>query len=265
MKEEMIQRFTSYVKVDTQSDAEKESCPSTEGQLNLARQLVEEMKSIGIQEVTMDENGYVMGTIPSNTDKDVPTIGFLAHIDTATDFTGKNVKPQLHENYQGGDITLNEDLHIVLSPQQFPNLQKYQGHTLITTDGTTLLGADNKAGIAEIMTAMHYLIEHPDIKHGKIRVAFTPDEEIGRGRTSLMLMHLALPMLTQLTADRLASCNMKASTQQVRKYPLKETTSTQEQLRTKWSALRKSGCSFITNFLLTNLRSIQKATKAFST
>lgn len=181
MKEEMIQRFTSYVKVDTQSDAEKESCPSTEGQLNLARQLVEEMKSIGIQEVTMDENGYVMGTIPSNTDKDVPTIGFLAHIDTATDFTGKNVKPQLHENYQGGDITLNEDIHIVLSPQQFPNLQKYQGHTLITTDGTTLLGADNKAGIAEIMTAMHYLIEHPEIKHGKIRVAFTPDEEIGRG------------------------------------------------------------------------------------
>ncbi|MBU8655422.1 peptidase T [Bacillus pumilus] len=181
MKEEMIQRFTSYVKVDTQSDADKESCPSTAGQLNLARQLVEEMKSIGIQEVTMDENGYVMGTIPSNTDKDVPTIGFLAHIDTATDFTGKNVKPQLHENYQGGDITLNEDLHIVLSPTQFPNLQKYQGHTLITTDGTTLLGADNKAGIAEIMTAMHYLIEHPEIKHGKIRVAFTPDEEIGRG------------------------------------------------------------------------------------
>ncbi|MGN7327233.1 peptidase T [Bacillus pumilus] len=181
MKEEMIQRFTSYVKVDTQSDADKESCPSTEGQLNLARQLVEEMKSIGIQEVTMDENGYVMGTIPSNTDKDVPTIGFLAHIDTATDFTGKNVKPQLHENYQGGDITLNEDLHIVLSPTQFPNLQKYQGHTLITTDGTTLLGADNKAGIAEIMTAMHYLIEHPENKHGKIRVAFTPDEEIGRG------------------------------------------------------------------------------------
>ncbi|MGG5180078.1 peptidase T [Bacillus sp. MM09(2025)] len=181
MKEEMIQRFTSYVTVDTQSDADKESCPSTEGQLNLARQLVEEMKSIGIQEVTMDENGYVMGTIPSNTEKDVPTIGFLAHIDTATDFTGKNVKPQLHENYQGGDITLNEDLHIVLSPSQFPNLQKYQGHTLITTDGTTLLGADNKAGIAEIMTAMHYLIEHPEIKHGKIRVAFTPDEEIGRG------------------------------------------------------------------------------------
>ncbi|MEB2356830.1 peptidase T [Bacillus pumilus] len=181
MKEEMIQRFTSYVKVDTQSDADKESCPSTEGQLNLARQLVEEMKSIGIQEVTMDENGYVMGTIPSNTEKDVPTIGFLAHIDTATDFTGKNVKPQLHENYQGGDITLNEDLHIVLSPSQFPNLQKYQGHTLITTNGTTLLGADNKAGIAEIMTAMHYLIEHPEIKHGKIRVAFTPDEEIGRG------------------------------------------------------------------------------------
>ncbi|MFS0653902.1 peptidase T [Bacillus sp. 179-C3.3 HS] len=181
MKDEMIQRFTSYVKVDTQSDADQESCPSTEGQLNLAKQLVEEMKAIGIQEVTMDENGYVMGTIPSNTDKDVPTIGFLAHVDTATDFTGKNVKPQLHENYQGGDITLNQDLHIVLSPKQFPNLQHYKGHTLITTDGTTLLGADNKAGIAEIMTAMHYLILHPEIKHGKIRVAFTPDEEIGRG------------------------------------------------------------------------------------
>ncbi|OLP66974.1 Peptidase T [Bacillus pumilus] len=181
MKEEMIQRFTHYVQVDTQSDADQESCPSTEGQLALAKQLVEEMKAIGIQEVTMDENGYVMGTIPSNTDKVVPTIGFLAHIDTATDFTGKNVKPQIHENYQGGDITLNEDLHIVLSPKQFPNLQKYKGHTLITTDGTTLLGADNKAGIAEIMTAMNVLIQHPEIKHGKIRVAFTPDEEIGRG------------------------------------------------------------------------------------
>ncbi|MGE6630533.1 peptidase T [Bacillus sp. NPDC077027] len=181
MKEEMIHRFTNYVQVDTQSDADSETCPSTSKQLNLSRMLVDEMKAIGIEDVTIDENGYVMGTIPANTDKDVPTIGFLAHVDTATDFTGKNVKPQLHENYQGGDIVLNKDLHIVLSPKQFPNLTQYQGHTLITTDGTTLLGADNKAGIAEIMTAMDYLIQHPDIKHGKIRVAFTPDEEIGRG------------------------------------------------------------------------------------
>jgi tripeptide aminopeptidase len=143
--------------------------------------LVDELKSIGMVEVTMDENGYVMATLPSNTDKDVPTIGFLAHVDTATDFTGANVKPQIVENYNGEDIVLNEELHIVLSTKDFPQMTNYQGHTLMTTDGTTLLGADNKAGIAEIMTAMAYLIQHPEIKHGKIRVAFTPDEEIGRG------------------------------------------------------------------------------------
>jgi tripeptide aminopeptidase len=181
LKDEIIQRFTSYVKVDTQSNEESDTCPSTPGQLTLANMLVEELKAIGMEEVTIDENGYVMATLPSNTEKQVPTIGFLAHVDTATDFTGAGVKPQIVENYDGNDIVLNEELRIVMSPKDFPNLSNYKGHTLITTDGTTLLGADNKAGIAEIMTAMAYLINHPEIKHGKVRVAFTPDEEIGRG------------------------------------------------------------------------------------
>jgi len=181
MKEEIIERFTTYVKVDTQSDESVDNCPSTPGQLTLGNMLVDELKSIGMQDAAIDENGYVMATLPSNTDKDVPTIGFLAHVDTATDFTGKNVNPQIVESYDGKDITLNEKLQVILSPDQFPELSGYKGHTLITTDGTTLLGADNKAGIAEIMTAMDYLIKHPEIKHGTIRVAFTPDEEIGRG------------------------------------------------------------------------------------
>ncbi|GMB09632.1 peptidase T [Thermolongibacillus altinsuensis] len=181
MKNEIIERFTKYVQVDTQSDPNSDTCPSTPGQWTLAKMLVEELKAIGMEEVTVDENGYVMATLPANTDKDVPTIGFLAHMDTAPEFTSANVKPQIIENYDGNDIILNEALHIVLSPKDFPELANYKGHTLITTDGTTLLGADNKAGIAEIMTAMAYLIRHPEIKHGKVRVAFTPDEEIGRG------------------------------------------------------------------------------------
>ncbi len=181
MKDEIIARFTSYVKVDTQSNEESSTCPSTPGQLVLLKQLVEELKEIGMAEVTIDKNGYVMATLPSNTQKDVPTIGFLAHVDTATDFTGKGVNPQIVENYDGQDLTLNKSLHIVLSTKDFPQLADYKGQTLITTDGTTLLGADDKAGVAEIMTAMAYLIKHPEIKHGKIRVAFTPDEEIGRG------------------------------------------------------------------------------------
>lgn len=181
MKEEIIERFTTYVKVDTQSDESVDTCPSTPGQLTLGNMLVDELKSIGMQDAAIDENGYVMATLPSNTEKDVPTIGFLAHVDTATDFTGKNVNPQIIESYDGKDIVLNEKLQVTLSPDQFPELSGYKGHTLITTDGTTLLGADNKAGIAEIMTAMDHLIKHPEIKHGTIRVAFTPDEEIGRG------------------------------------------------------------------------------------
>jgi tripeptide aminopeptidase len=178
---EIIARLISYAQVDTQSDDGSDSCPSTPGQLALGRMLVEELKTIGMEEVTMDPNGYVMATLPANTDKSVPTIGFLAHLDTATDFTGTGVNPQVVEHYDGKDLLLNEERQIVLSPRDFPDLSKYVGHTLITTDGTTLLGADDKAGIAEIMTAMAYLIGHPEIKHGKIRVAFTPDEEIGRG------------------------------------------------------------------------------------
>ncbi|WP_428910173.1 peptidase T [Niallia sp. Krafla_26] len=181
MKEEIIQRFTAYVKVDTQSNPEVETCPSTPGQLTLANMLVEELNQIGLEDVTIDENGYVMATLPSNTEREVPTVGFLAHVDTATDFTGKNVNPQIVENYNGQDIVLNKDLQVTLSTEKFPELANYKGHTLITTDGTTLLGADDKAGIAEIMTAMDYLVKHPEIKHGRVRVAFTPDEEIGRG------------------------------------------------------------------------------------
>lgn len=181
MKNEIIERFTSYVKVDTQSNENSDTCPSTPGQLTLANQLVKELESIGMEDVTIDENGYVMATLPSNTEKDVPTIGFLAHVDTATDFTGKGVNPQVIENYDGKDIILSEEKRMVLSPKEFPSLLDCKGHTIITTDGTTLLGADNKAGIAEIMTAMDYLLKSPEIKHGKVRVAFTPDEEIGRG------------------------------------------------------------------------------------
>lgn len=181
MKKEVIDRLITYAQVDTQSDENSNTCPSTPGQLTLAGLLVDELKEIGMQEVTMDENGYVMATLPANSDKAIPTIGFLAHIDTATDFTGTGVKPQIIEQYDGHDIILNRAQNIVLSPRDFPELSGYKGHTLVTTDGTTLLGADDKAGIAEIMTAMAYLIQHPELKHGTIRVAFTPDEEIGRG------------------------------------------------------------------------------------
>lgn len=179
MKTDLIERLITYAKMDTQSNEENDSTPSTSGQMELAHLLVEELKTIGMADVSVDDNGYVMATLPATTDKHVPTIGFLAHIDTATDFTGKNVQPQIVENYNGHDIHLNES--VTLSTDDFPEVAGYKGHTLITTDGTTLLGADNKAGIAEIMTAMEYLIKNPDIEHGRIRVAFTPDEEIGRG------------------------------------------------------------------------------------
>ncbi|SIS39825.1 peptidase T [Salimicrobium flavidum] len=179
MKQELLNRFTSYVQIDTQSDETTDATPSTEKQWDLANKLVEELEAIGMSDVSIDKNAYVMATLPSNTDKELPVIGFLAHIDTATDFTGTNVNPQVWEDYDGKAMTLNEN--VTLSPEDFPSLLKYIGHTLITTDGTTLLGADNKAGIAEIMTAMHYLIENPSLPHGDIRVAFTPDEEIGKG------------------------------------------------------------------------------------
>ncbi|EQB38908.1 MULTISPECIES: peptidase T [Virgibacillus] len=181
MKEDLMKRFITYAKMNTQSNENNDQTPSTPGQLELANQLGNELQEIGLIDVTVDDFGYVMATLPANTDKDIPTIGFLAHMDTATDFTGENVKPQVIENFDGSDIVLNEDSNIILSNEDFPELTKYEGHTLITTDGTTLLGADNKAGISEIMTAMDYLVNHPEIKHGRIRVGFTPDEEIGRG------------------------------------------------------------------------------------
>lgn len=179
MKEKVIERLIRYAKIDTQSDFESNSTPSTNKQFDLLNLLKEELEAIGLTEITLDANGYLFATLPANTEKKVPTIGFLAHVDTSPDFSGANVQPQRIDNYDGGDIHLSNGL--VLSPNYFPNLKKYVGQTLITTDGTTLLGADDKAGIAEIMTAMEYLVEHPEIKHGKIRVAFTPDEEIGRG------------------------------------------------------------------------------------
>jgi tripeptide aminopeptidase len=177
----IIDRFISYVTIDTESDPNSNTTPSTVKQWDLANKLVDELKAIGMQEVTIDENAYIMATLPSNVDHEVPTIGFVAHFDTTPDFTGANVNPQIIENYDGKDIVLNTEQNIVLSPNYFEDLLLYKGQTLITTDGTTLLGADDKAGITEIMSAMEYLIQHPEIKHGKIRVGFTPDEEIGRG------------------------------------------------------------------------------------
>jgi tripeptide aminopeptidase len=180
-KQHLINRFISYVTIDTQSDPESDTTPSTEKQWNLANKLVEELKSIGMSDVTIDENAYVTATLPSNIDKEVPVIGFISHFDTSPDFSGANVNPQIIENYNGEDIVLNEIENLILSPSYFEDLLQYKGQTLITTDGTTLLGADDKAGICEIVSALEYLIQHPEIKHGKIRICFTPDEEIGRG------------------------------------------------------------------------------------
>ncbi len=179
--EDLIARFIKYVTIDTQSDPDNPAFPSTEKQWNLARILVEDLKAIGMQDITLDDNCYIMATLPSNVDFEVAAIGFISHIDTSPDYTGTNVNPQIHENYDGSDIVLNEKENIVLSPDYFEDLLLYKGHTLITTDGTTLLGADDKAGITEIISAMEYLIQHPEIKHGTIRIAFTPDEEVGKG------------------------------------------------------------------------------------
>jgi tripeptide aminopeptidase len=177
----IIDRFISYVTIDTESDPNSDSCPSTEKQWDLANKLVEELKAMGMHDVSIDKHAYIMATLPSNVDHKVPTIGFVSHFDTTPDYTGANVKPQIVPNYDGGDIVLNKEQNIVLSPNYFEDLLLYKGQTLITTDGTTLLGADDKAGITEIMCAMEHLIKNPEIKHGKIRIGFTPDEEIGRG------------------------------------------------------------------------------------
>ncbi|MCF6308100.1 MAG: peptidase T [Flavobacteriaceae bacterium] len=181
-KQHLIDRFVSYVTVDTESDPSSNTTPSTKKQWKLANALVKEMKEIGLKNVAIDENSYIIAELPSNiNDKNIPVIGFISHFDTSPDFTGKNVKPQIIENYDGKDIVLNEKENIILSPSYFDDLLLYKGQTLITTDGTTLLGADDKAGITEIISAMEYLINHPEIKHGTIKIGFTPDEEIGRG------------------------------------------------------------------------------------
>ncbi len=179
-RKKMIDRFFKYVKIDTKSDPDSETCPSTKIQFNLANLIVEDMKKIGLEDVEMDKNGYIMATLPANVDG-VPTIGFIAHMDTAPNFSGTNVNPRIIENYDGQDIVLNEKENIVSCVKNFPDLKNYKGKDLIVTDGTTLLGADDKAGIVEILEAMEFLKNHQEIKHGKIRVAFTPDEEIGRG------------------------------------------------------------------------------------
>ena len=180
-KDHIIKRFISYVTIDTESDPNNPDFPSSDNQWDLANLLVKELKDIGMSDVTLDKHCYVMATLPSNLDYDVPTIGFVSHIDTTPDYTGANVKPIIHHEYDGKDIVLNENENIVLSPSYFDDLLQYKGQTIITTDGTTLLGADDKAGITEIVSAMEYLINHPEIKHGKIRICFTPDEEVGKG------------------------------------------------------------------------------------
>lgn len=179
MKTSVVDRFIRYAKIFTESDPASDTFPSTSRQLDLARLLVEELKQIGMVDISLDENGYVMATLPANVEN-APTIGFIAHMDTSPDMTGENVNPQI-VNYQGGDILLNAEKNIVFSPRDFPILNKYVGQTLITTDGNTLLGADDKAGVAEIMAAVEFLAQHPEIPHAAIRVGFTPDEEIGRG------------------------------------------------------------------------------------
>ena len=180
-KKHILNRFISYVKIDTESDPKSTSTPSTLKQWELANKLTEELKEIGMQDVTIDSNAYIMATLPSNVPHKVPAIGFVSHFDTSPDFTAANVNPQIIENYDGTSIVLNKKENIILSPDYFEDLLLYKGQTLITTDGTTLLGADDKAGVCEIVSAMEYLIQHPEIKHGPIKVGFTPDEEIGRG------------------------------------------------------------------------------------
>lgn len=177
----LVDRFLSYVKFDTQSDELTNLTPSTPGQMIFAEHLREELEAMGLSDISLDENGYLMATLPANIDADVPVVGFIAHLDTSPDMSGRHVSPRIVQSYDGGDIVLNADKGIVLSPAEFPELLGYEGQDLIVTDGNTLLGADDKAGIAEIISAVDYLKSHPEIKHGKIRIAFNPDEEIGQG------------------------------------------------------------------------------------
>lgn len=179
--EKLLDKFLRYVALDTTSDPESPTQPSTQKQLELSKLLVKELQELGIADATLDKDGYVMATIEANCDCDIPTIGFIAHVDTAPDVSGANIKPQIISNYDGGDILLSEESGLSLKVEEFPEMVQYKGQTLITTDGTTLLGADDKAGVAEIMSAVEYIVNHPEFKHGKIKIGFTPDEEIGRG------------------------------------------------------------------------------------
>ena len=180
-EKKIIDRFISYVKIDSQSDANSESTPSTKKQWNIANKLVQDLNHIGLSKVSIDENAYIYATLPSNIKKKCPTIGFISHFDTSPDFSGTNIKPQIVKNYNGGDIVLNKTKNIILSSEYFSEIKQYKGQTIITTDGNTLLGSDDKAGVCEIISAMEFLINNPDIKHGDIKIGFTPDEEIGRG------------------------------------------------------------------------------------
>ncbi len=177
----VVDRFLQYVKFDTQSDELTNMTPSTPGQMVFAKHLKAELEAMGLEDITLDDNGYLMATLPANIDKCVPTVGFIAHLDTSPDMSGKHVTPRIVEKYDGGDITLNAEKGIILSPVEFPELLNYKGQELIVTDGNTLLGADDKAGVAEIISAVDYILKHPEIKHGKVRIAFNPDEEIGKG------------------------------------------------------------------------------------
>ena len=180
-EKKIIDRFISYVKIDSQSNANSLVTPSTEKQWNIANKLVQDLNDIGLSEVSIDENAYIYATLPSNIKKKCPTIGFISHFDTSPDFSGTNIKPQIVKNYNGGDIVLNKTKNIILSSEYFSEIKQYIGQTIITTDGNTLLGSDDKAGVCEIISAMEFLINNPDIKHGDIKIGFTPDEEIGRG------------------------------------------------------------------------------------
>ena len=181
MKEKVLEKFLRYIAIDSQSDESNETCPSTAKQFDMANLLKKELEDMGLQDISLDDKCYLMATLPSNVDHDVPVIGFVSHMDTAPDMPGKITNPQFIENYQGQDIVINKEKNLVLTTEEFPELLKYKGDTIITTRGDTLLGADDKAGVAEIMTAIEYLVNNPDIKHGTIKVGFTPDEEIGRG------------------------------------------------------------------------------------
>ena len=180
-EQKIIERFISYVKIDSQSNADSEVTPSTKIQWDIANKLVQDLKDIGLSRVSIDKNAYIYATLPSNIKKKCPIIGFISHFDTSPDFSGTNIKPQIIENYNGRDIVLNKKKNIVLSSEYFPEIKQYIGQKIITTDGNTLLGSDDKAGVCEIVSAMEYLINNPDIKHGEIKIGFTPDEEIGRG------------------------------------------------------------------------------------